>query len=197
VKDILRHVTSRAASGAASVLTGILVLLLTGTSLLGAAPTDRVIEITAILSNTFEGSTPGNELRLDLRPVPTDPEHVHDLFLSVTGKYQGQIVRRQGLLRFEPHGKDVYLGYIPHFDATVTWTSPKVAVFTDEEAGAACGFNLVPRGDGFAGETSGASCAFALRGAAGKWSVEMEPGSIRLRSVESGETLRFKRVAKH
>lgn len=180
-----------------SVVGAILVLLLIATSAPGVAPTDRVIEIATILSGTFEGTTPGNELRLDLRPVPTDPEHAHDLFLSVTGKYQGQIVRRQGLLRFERQGADVYLAYIPHFDATMTWTSPKVTDFTEEEEGAACGFNLVPRGDGFAGETSGATCAFALRGAAGKWSVEMEPGTIRLRSVESGETLRFKRVAKH
>ncbi|MGH9318213.1 MAG: hypothetical protein ACRD1P_14035 [Thermoanaerobaculia bacterium] len=180
-----------------SVIGAILVLFLGGTAVPSPAATDRVVQIATILSGTFEGSTPGNELRLDLRPVPTDLEHLHDLFLSVTGKYQGQIVRRQGLLRFEIQGKDVYLAYIPHFDATLTWTSPKVADFTEEEAGAACSFNLAPRGDGFAGETSGATCAFALRGAAGKWSVEMEPGSIRLRSVASGETLRFKRVAKH
>ena len=178
------------------VIVGSLVLLVVGASASRAAAPDRVIEIATILSGTFDGSTPGNELRLDLWPVPTDPEHLHDLFLSVTGKYQGQGVRRQGLLRFESQGGDVYLAYVPHFDATMTWTSPKVADFTNEEAGAACGFNLTPRGDGFGGETSGATCTFALRGAAGKWSVEMEPGSIRLRNVESGETLRFRRVAK-
>jgi hypothetical protein len=36
----------------------------------------------------------------------------------------------------------------------------------------------------------------ALRGAVGKWTVEIEPGSIRVREVKSGETLRFKRVSK-
>jgi len=176
---------------------GVLLLVLVATGAPAPGATDRVIEIAGLLSGTFDGTTPGNVLRLDLRPVPTDPEHVNDLFLSVTGKYQGEIVRRQGLLRFERQGVDVYLAYVPHFDATVTWTSPNVTEFTDEEQGASCGFNLVPRGDGFAGETSGATCAFALRGAAGKWSVELEPGTIRLRSVESGETLRFKRTAKH
>ncbi|HSS43866.1 MAG TPA: hypothetical protein VLO07_00890, partial [Thermoanaerobaculia bacterium] len=174
------------------VIGAILVLFLVGTAVPSPAATDRVIEIATILSGTFEGSTPGNELRLDLWPVATDPEHLHDLFLSVTGKYQGQSVRRQGLLRFESQGGDLYLAYIPHFDATMTWTSPKVADFTEEESGAACSLNLTPRGDGFAGETSGATCAFALRGGTGKWSVEIEPGSIRLRSVQSGETLRFK-----
>ena len=72
--------------------------------------------------------------------------------------------------------------------------SSNVARFTDEEANAACGFHLAPQGDGFSGETSGASCAFALRGAGGKWTVELEPGSIRLRNAESGETLRFRRA---
>jgi hypothetical protein len=35
-----------------------------------------------------------------------------------------------------------------------------------------------------------------MRGAVGKWSVETEPGSIRVRNVDSGETLRWKRVGK-
>ena len=61
---------------------------------------------------------------------------------------------------------------------------------------AACGLTLLPRGDGFAGETPGSTCAAALRGVIGKWTVELEPGSIRLRDVKSGETLRFNRVSK-
>ncbi len=162
-----------------------------------AAPAgNQVFELATILSGTFQGSTPGNDLRLDLRPVPTDAQHPYDLFLEVTGKYQGQNVRRQGLVRLELQGKDVYFGYIPHFDATVTSMSAGATRFTDSEANAACGFHLAPRGDGFAGETSGASCAFALRGVTGKWTVELEPGSILLRDAKSGETLRFKRVSK-
>jgi hypothetical protein len=35
-----------------------------------------------------------------------------------------------------------------------------------------------------------------MRGALKKWTVEIEPGSMRIRNVESGETLRFKRVSK-
>jgi hypothetical protein len=69
-----------------------------------AADTSPVASIAAILSGTFQGSTPGNELRLDLRSVPTDAEHPYDLFLEVSGKYQGQSVRRQGLLRLETQG---------------------------------------------------------------------------------------------
>ena len=170
--------------------------ILTATAATGASSGNQVFELATILSGTFQGSTPGNELRVDLRPVGTDSEHPYDLFIAITGKYQGENVRRQGLVRLELQGKDVYFGYIPHFDATVTPLSPRATQFTDSEASAACGFHLAPRGDGFAGETSGSSCAFALRGAAGKWTVELEPGSIRLREDKSGETLRFKRVSK-
>ncbi len=162
-----------------------------------AAAGNPVFELASILSGTFQGSTPGNELRVDLRPVVTDTEHPYDLFLEVTGKYQGENLVRKGLVRLETQGVDVYLGFIPHFDVTITSLSPQASRFTDSETNAACGLHLAPKGDGFAGETSGASCAFALRGATGKWTVELEPGSIRLRNVVSGETLRFKRVGKN
>jgi hypothetical protein len=162
---------------------------------LGAA-NNPVFEVASILSGTFKGSTPGNELRLDLRPVTTDREHLYDLFLECSGKYQGVNVRRQGLVRLETQGGKVYLGYIPHFDPTVSALSPEATRFSESEANAACGLTLIPRGDGFAGETPGSTCAAAMRGALGKWTVEIEPGSIRLREVKSGETLRFTRVSK-
>ncbi len=174
-----------------------LVASLSAATVLVASSGDQVLELMTILSATFQGSTPGNDLRLDLWPVAHGDPSLQDLFLQVTGKYQEQVVRRQGLMRFEGQGNGVYVGYIPHFDATVTAFSSNAAVFTDEEAGAACGFNLRRRGDGFAGTTPGASCTFALKGATGKWSMELEPGSIRLREVRTGETLRFTRIKKH
>ena len=176
------------------VLAMMAALALASVAAFAADSTNRALELARILSGTSQGTTPGNELRLDFRPVVTDREHPYDLFMEVTGKFQGDNVRRQGLLRFETQGRDAYLGYIPHFDATVTSMSANAARFTDSEANAACGFHLAPQGDGFSGETSGATCAFALRGANGKWSVELEPGSIRVRNVESGETLRFRRT---
>ncbi len=170
--------------------------MLAATAARAASAGNQVFELATILSGTFQGSTPGNELRVDLRAVGADPAHPYDLFVEVTGKYQGENVRRKGLVRLELQGNDVYFGYIPHFDVTVTSMSPNATQFSDTEANAACGFHLAPRGDGFAGETSGSSCAFALRGAPGKWSVELEPGSIRLREIKSGETLRFRRLSK-
>lgn len=179
-----------------SSLTGIVLGAILAAALPIRAAGNPVAEVATILSGTFNGSTPGNELRLDLRPVTTDREHLYDLFLECSGKYQGVNVRRQGLIRLETQGGKVYLGYIPHFDPTVTALSPEATRFSESEANAACGMTLIPRGDGFAGETPGSTCAAAMRGALGKWTVEIEPGSIRLREVKSGETLRFKRVTK-
>ncbi len=161
-----------------------------------AAADNPVFAVASILSGTFKGTTPGNELRLDLRSVTTDSDHLYDMFLECAGKYQGANVRRQGLIRLESQGGKVYLGYIPHFDPTVSALSPEATRFTESEANAACGLTLVPRGDGFGGETPGATCAAAMRGALGKWTIEIEPGSIRIREVKSGETLRFARVTK-
>jgi len=57
-------------------LLGILMAALVG---VGASPVfaseDRLYDIAAILSGTFDGSTPGNHLRLDIRNLAIDPQH--------------------------------------------------------------------------------------------------------------------------
>jgi len=164
---------------------------------MNAASADKVYDIAAILSNTFQGSTPGNHLMLDLRPIVVDPNHPHDLFLTVTGQFEKDNIRQQGMIRLEQQGDDVYFTYIPHFDATVTALSADAGSFNEREVSAACSFTLSPRGDGFVGNTLGsATCALAIRGAVGKWSLELEPGNLRLQNIDSGETLRFQQVGK-
>jgi hypothetical protein len=173
--------------------------LLAATLPLGAATgsgNNQPYELSSMLGGTWQGSTPGNELQLQIRSATTDPSHLYDLYVQASGKYQGQNIRQQGLIRLEPQGKSVYFGYIPHFDPTVSALSTDVARFTEEEANAACGLVMSPKGDGFAGETVGSTCARAIRGALGKWTIEMEPGSIRIRNAKTGETLRFKKVGK-
>jgi len=152
--------------------------------------------LTAILTGTFQGTTPGNNLLLSTQPFTADPDHPYDLFLTISGKYQEDQVRYQGVLRLDHEGRDVLLTYVPHFDLTVTAFSSNAANFTDREANSACTLNMRARGDGFAGETLGSSCALAIRGATTKWTIEAEPGSIRLRDAKTGETLRFKRIEK-
>lgn len=174
-------------------MTLLAVLLAAALPLAGA---NEVFELSSMLSGTFHGSTPGNDLRLTIRSATTDPSHLYDLYVQVAGKYQGENVRQQGLIRLEPQGNGVYFGFIPHFDPTVSPLSANVARFTESEANAACGLVMDTKGDGFMGETVGSTCARAIRGAIGKWTVEVEPGSIRIRNVKSGETLRFKKASK-
>jgi hypothetical protein len=162
-----------------------------------SASSDRLYDIAKILSGTFEGSTPGNHLRLDIRNLPSDPQHLYDYFLAVTGSFESTNVHQQGVIRLERQGEDVYFTYIPHFDPSITSLSQDAGRFTERELTSACSFIMKPVGDGFGGETLGStSCALAMRGAVGKWTVELEPGNMRLRNVESGETLRFKQIGR-
>jgi hypothetical protein len=148
-----------------------------------------------MLSGTFEGSTPGNHLRLNLSSVTLEPARPYDLFLSVSGTFEKDNIKQQGVIRLETQGADIYFTYIPHFNPLVTALSNDAGRFTERELSSACSFVLKPRGDGFAGDTLGsATCALAMRGAIGKWSLEIEPGTLRVRNVDRGETLRFKKT---
>jgi len=161
-----------------------------------AAGTDsRIYEIASMLSGTFEGSTPGNHLTLTLTPVAIAAETPYNFFLSVNGKFEDDNIYQQGVVRLETQGKDIYFTYVPHFNPQVTALSADADRFTERELSAACSFVMNPRGDGFYGDTLGTtSCALAMRGAVGKWEVEIEPGTIRVRNTESGETLRFRKA---
>jgi len=161
-----------------------------------SAAEDPSYRLAAILSGSFQGTTPGNDLMVSTQPFPTDPTHPYDLFVTISGKYQEDNVRFQGVMRFDVQGSDVFVTYVPHFDLTVTALSPEIDNFTDREAAAACSVSFKPRGDGFTSETLGSSCALAIRGATSKWTIEVEPGTLRLRDAKSGETLRFKKSAK-
>ena len=172
-------------------------LILAAAAPLPAATNDRIYEIASMLQGRFEGSTPGNKLLLQMSTITIDPAHPFDIFVQVTGKFENDSVRQQGMIRLESQGTDIYFTYIPHFDPAVTVLSNDVGSFTERELTSACSFVMKPAGDGFSGETLGiAACALAMRGAVGRWSVDLEPGSIRVRSSETGETLRFTQTQK-
>ena len=179
-------------------LAATLVTLIIGASapLLAATP-DRIYEISNILQGRFEGATPGNNLQINMSTITLDPAHPYDIFVQVTGRFEKDVVRQQGVIRLESQGTDIYFTYIPHFDPAVTVLSNDVGTFTERELTSACSFVMKPAGDGFEGQTLGiTACALAMRGATGKWSVELEPGSLRVRNVETGETLRFTQTQK-
>ena len=113
---------------------------------LAAGTPDRIYEIASILQGRFEGSTPGNELTLQMGTVTIDPSHPFDVFVLVTGRYQGDNVRQQGVIRLETQGQDIYFTYIPHFDPAITLLSNDVGRFTERELTSACSFTVKPQG---------------------------------------------------
>ena len=163
-----------------------------------AAAPNPMANFSSMVSGIFRGSTPGNELTLDVQNAGLLADtNAFNLFLTASGRYQGTNVRDTGLLHVENQGRNVGITYIPHFDPTVSGLSADATRFTPSEIRSACNLVLEPSGDGYAGETQGTtSCAFAIHGATGKWTVEVDAGQIRLRSVQSGETLRFQRSAR-
>ncbi len=174
-----------------------LIVLLSAPALFADKNDDRVFHIASILSGTFEGSTPGNRLTLDISTITVDPSHPYDLFLRVSGQFEKTNVQQQGLIRLEAQGNDIYFTYIPHFNPTVTALSMDAGRFTERELTSACSFVLKPKGDGFVGDTLGTTtCALAMQGAFGKWSLELEPGNLRVQNVETAETLRFRLTGK-
>ena len=147
-----------------------------------------------MMAGHWEGVTPGNHLHADIESAGFHSlRHPYDLFLEITGSFDQDNVRQQGFMHLENQGRGVYLGYIPHFDPTVTALSPGATRFSASEANAACALYMEPQGDGFFGEVQGTTCAFAIRGAIGKWSLRVEPGTLVVQSISSGETLRFQR----
>lgn len=159
---------------------------------------NQALDLGGLLAGTWEGSTPGNSLHVVMTNVVSPaPGSVFNVAVTVTGKYQDTAVRQQGVMRLENQGRVVYLTYLPHFDPTVGGLSTDVLRFAPNELESACSFDVAPRGDGFAGTTTGATtCARAIRGAVGKWSFEVEPGSLRIRNVDTGETMRFKKTTR-
>lgn len=154
-------------------------------------------DLASMMAGRWEGVTPGNRLVADVQSAGLRSlHHPYDLFLEVSGSFDDDNVRQQGYIHLENQGRGVYLGYIPHFDPTVGALSPRAGRFTSSEANAACALSMEPQGDGYYGETQGPSCALAIRGAIGSWSLRLEPGSMVVRSATSGETLRFRRVTR-
>src|SRR6266567_3742559 len=108
-----------------------------------------VTAIASMLSGTFIGTTPGNELTLDFKTTGFESGDVFNIFLTAAGKYQDRNVRDEGVLRVEGQGRSVSVVYIPHFDPTRGALSRGATRFTAQELQSACSFSMNPRGDGY------------------------------------------------
>jgi hypothetical protein len=171
-----------------------LCLGLTAVSSGALAPIDNLARY---FTGRYVGVTPGNKLSILITPVSVSLSNPYDYFVTVSGQFERTNVREQALLRIEPSGDSIHIGYLPHFNPAATALSPGVERFSSDELSAACGVYLKIEGDGFAGETRPSECARAIRGTAARsWRIEIEPNRITLRDAKTGETLRFEKEDK-
>jgi hypothetical protein len=117
---------------------------------------------------------PANKLRVIVQPARPSIDEQR-LTVTVQGTYNGNNVQFDGFLRLEPQGNS----------ARLIWLMRR---------GNDCQVDIHPEGDGFVGVSLPANCQTAFQNPTpGKWEFQTEPGSFRLRNVESGETLRFRK----
>lgn len=120
---------------------------------------------------------PANHLRILVQPAqPVAGEaSAYRFTVTIQGKYNGTNVNLTGALAIEPQGES----------ARLQWATRRS---TD------CQVDIHPAGDGFEGTTAAGACQIAFQSPTpGRWQFQMEPGSFRVRSVETGETLRFRK----
>ena len=128
------------------------------------------------LAGRYEGvAGPRNKLKVLIqpgRPIPDEQRFT----VTVEGTYNGSNVRFEGLLSLQPQGET----------ARLIWAS---------RGRSDCQVDIHPAGDGFEGVSLAGTCQTAFQNPTpGKWEFQTETGSFRIRSVETGETLRFRKV---
>jgi hypothetical protein len=133
----------------------------------GLAADQPYVGLAKQLVGHYEGvAGPANKLRVIVQPARPS---IDEQRLTVT-------VRFGGFLTLEPQGDS----------ARLIWLARR---------GNDCHVDIHPEGDGFVGVTLPATCQTAFQNPTpGKWEFQTEPGSFRLRNVETGETLRFRKV---
>jgi hypothetical protein len=121
---------------------------------------------------------PANHIRIVVQPGQpvTGQPSTYRFTVTLQGKYNASNVNLTGALAIEPQGDG----------ARLEWATRRS---TD------CQVDIHPAGDGFEGTTAAGACQIAFQSPTpGRWEFQMEPGSFRIRSVETGETLRFRKT---
>lgn len=117
---------------------------------------------------------PANKLRVIIQPARPSLDEMR-LTVTVQGTYNGNNVRFDGFLTLEPQGDSTRL----------IWQMRR---------GNDCQVDIHPEGDGFIGVSLPAMCQTAFQNPTpGKWEFQTEAGSFTLKSIETGETLRFRK----
>lgn len=144
-------------------------------------------DVASLLSGSYRLQGDNTDVRLKFAGVGGTGSTL-DLLATASGTYKGKDVHQQAVIRLASEGPDVEVTAIPRF-TPVTEASPDVTRFSDTESQAACTFYLKPHGNGWVGATQGTVTCVA--GAAGKWEVDITPGTIRFTNPETKQVLVF------
>jgi hypothetical protein len=150
---------------------------------------NSLVSALSLLSGRFQGTSPENDLGLEFERVRDPRTASVSLRVMVSGLYRGQTVRRSDLLSLQSHATSPDAAYFLDFDPATA----SVAAVGSRTGGprVACAAPLKPDGDGFRAEIS---CGKGFPAATGRWAIEIQPGKIRLRSLESNESLEFSKL---
>jgi hypothetical protein len=177
-----------------SLLVGVVALLAGAFGVVRASPSAAAFaasgpasSVASLLSGTYRLKDDDTDVQLQLASIGGTGSTV-DILATASGTDKGKDVHLQAVLRLASEGPDVETTVIPR-STPVTESSPDVTRFSETELQAACTLYLKPRGNGWAGETQGT--ATCVTGAAGKWQVDINPGSIRFTNPETKQVVVF------
>jgi hypothetical protein len=141
-----------------------------------SAADEPSVDLSRQIQGRYEGiAGPGNELKIVVQPSATAGLYTFLFDITIEGRYEGRNVSIRGSLTVSREGKA----------ARLAWKNGK----------SGCDFPLRRAGDGFEGQALRDSCMTAFQvPVPGTWSVHLEPGTLTIRNVESGETLRFRKL---
>jgi len=143
-----------------------------------AGPNEPSVDLANMLQGRFDGvAGPGNQLHVVVQPRAAGGSNTYVFDVTIQCKYEGRTISLRGPLKVEREGAA----------ARLTWSNGR----------ASCDFPLKRAGDAFDGQTLRDACMTAFQlPTPGAWTVHVEPGTMTIRSVETGETLRFAKSPK-
>lgn len=143
-----------------------------------AGPNEPSVDLSNMLQGRYDGvAGPGNQLHVVVQPRAASASSTYVFDVTIQGKYEDRTISLRGPLKVDREGTA----------ARLTWSNGR----------ASCDFPVKRVGDAFEGQTLRDACMTAFQlPAPGTWTIHIEPGTVTIKSVETGETLRFAKSQK-
>jgi hypothetical protein len=140
------------------------------------------VDLANMLQGRYNGvAGPGNQLFLVIQPRSAGANNLYVFDVTIQGKYEARTISIHGVLQVSRESRS----------ARLSWANAD-----SPGRQRSCDFPMKRVGDAFDGQTLRDQCMTAFQvPAPGTWSIHIEPGTVTLRSAETGETLRFARAA--